>query len=424
MDCEYPPVRRPAAATLPAPQAAEVWPCAALTPVEPSLSGSGDPLLVEDDGLDYMFLDFGLQIPLPPGQKETDTDEQAETRVLAPPGQESSATPWFLLPLTWEHESSLPRSQDDVSTSGLHNYISTIRSWFFSWVSGSSSTLSNPLIHPELYRHDMPRCVQDAYTAVSTYQHRTADNTDTVLRILEARVEQLVQEQLVREGLGDELSVTEHLARVHALLAYQTLRLFDGDIRARAQADEMIGTLFEWCKSMWHSAQKKQEKDCVHMHRRFEDLKAANLPSSESTETRTMEIDLWHTFIHLESVGRAFLTANILQHVYLTLKRGWSECPGGVTVSIRRGVWEARSAYAWERLIWQREKDPLLGLQTMRIEKAIKEANPIEVDDFGLALMGVHFGEDKLERWLGEKQGAGQRNGSMEWFPFGAGEAS
>lgn len=87
------------------------------------------------------------------------------------------------------------------------------------------------------------------------------------------------------------------------------------------------------------------------------------------------------------------------------MKRGWSDCPGGVTITVRRGIWEAKSAYAWEKLIGQGEKDVLLGLQTMRLDRVLEQMRPVEVDDFGLALIGVHFNEDRLERWFGEKGG-------------------
>lgn len=267
----------------------------------------------------------------------------------------------------------------------------------------------------------MPRTIQDAYTAVATYQYRApGPSTETALRILEARAEQLVREQALREAIGSSssegsggLSTLEHLARVHALLAYQALRLFDGDVHARAQADGLVGTLFAWCDAMWERAR-------------------ADTPSLQQQEVLRYQIhdgdesttpQLWRSFVRVESVRRAFLTARILQNAYLMQKNGWSACPGGVALTLRRGVWSARSAYAWrkksscsssspaaagqENFSVRRRRPLLLGLLTTRLDSVLAEATPADVDEFGLALMGVHFGEERLDRWMDEKGSAG-----------------
>ncbi|KAH6660564.1 hypothetical protein BKA67DRAFT_653736 [Truncatella angustata] len=422
--CEYPPARRPAAALVSiSPCAEAAGSSAAQAPQTLEQSEYVESLLEEED------IDFNSRLlELNQfGPSETDPAYQNIPDTPAENNSASTAAPWFLLPSSWKHEHSPPRPQEDVSTASIQSYVSTIRGWFYSWASGSSP---NPLFHPELYRRDMPRCAQDAYTAISAYQHRTAANSATVLRIVGARAEQLVQEQALRETLGGELSMLEHLARVHALLAYQTIGLFDGDIRARARADEMVDTLFGWCEAMWWSAreaQRKRQDNSSPLQPPDDDappLPAAAGVVQGSTAAAAAATDgagggirgddttsLWHTFVQLESVRRVFLTTNILQHVYLTLNRGWSVCPGGVTISIRRGVWEARSAYAWEKLVGGGDggEDPLLGLQTMRLGEVLGVVRPVDVDDFGLAVMGLHFAENKLERWFDGKGGMVER---------------
>lgn len=323
IECEYPPNRRPAAPL--EPPTLDIRAPAAPIPEASNNVDYAVSLLAGDIDFDYGLLDFGPPIPSLPDPCAGDTHSQDIPPVPSTPSGPESPAPWFLLPSSWEYEHSLPRCQDDISASSLQAYVDTIRSWFFAWVSGASAP-SSPLIHAELYRHDMPRCVQDAYTAVATYRHRTPGSSGTALRILEARARQLAQEQALREGLG-ELGLPEHLARVHALLAYQALRLFDGDVRARAQADEAADTLFAWCEAMWRCAGRARGRQ--HRPRASRRGGCPSPPSSSSFSARDADgsgsssssnasvprgADLWHTFIRLESVRRAFITANILQH--------------------------------------------------------------------------------------------------------------
>lgn len=387
----------------------------------PDLLDPAFSLLVSDDGNDSHACAALADIMLPARKPET------------------AVLPWFLEPSGWVHERALPQRQDDVSGASMQTYIDTIRRWLFEWVSGPSplsshappaptdSPSANALIHPELYRHDMPRTIQDAYTAVATYQYRAPGaSTETALRILEARTEQLVQEQALREAIGSSsegsggLSTLEHLARVHALLAYQALRLFDGDVHARAQADGLVGTLFAWCDAMWERARADTPTLAQQEFLRRRNNHEGGADDGDESTTP----ELWRSFVRVESVRRAFLTARILQNAYLMQKNGWSACPGGVALTLRRGVWSARSAYAWRkqsscspspaaaaaaasRENSVRRRHPLLlGLLTTRLDSVLAEAAPADVDEFGLALMGVHFGEERLDRWMDEKGSA------------------
>ncbi|KAK9321361.1 hypothetical protein V1517DRAFT_262527, partial [Lipomyces orientalis] len=99
---------------------------------------------------------------------------------------------------------------------------------------------SNPFIHSRLYRTRFPRCVQDAYTALSCYLHKTASNEDTIFQIIEDRAKHLLVEHGIpsADSLPEKVSSNsftldslEHIARVQALLVYQILDLYDGDIR-------------------------------------------------------------------------------------------------------------------------------------------------------------------------------------------------
>ncbi|ETS87531.1 hypothetical protein PFICI_01359 [Pestalotiopsis fici W106-1] len=451
-DCHYPPPRRPAPLLLPQSLSSSAL-VADATDTGELLAAS---LLDEDISFSCNLPDLDSTIP---NLVSDDLGRGQQTLVDITPARkpESSVLPWFLHPSSWKRERLLEQHEEMLASS-QQLYVDTIRNWLFDWVSGSSpapvlssssststdSPATNPLIHPELYRREMPRIIQDAYTAITTYQYRTPANTETALRILEARTDQLIQEQAVREAMGDPPRGTlEHLARVHALLAYQVLGLFDGNVRARARADGLVDTLFAWCDAMWTSAKADQENKikkgrCCGCRHDFASSSSSSSSSSppglcchrhdhpdqDQDQEAHGNLDddyddnsLWHTFIHVESVRRALLTAQIVQNIYLMQKTGWSSCAGGVVLTMRRGVWSARSAYAWKKRLalaapppslattaaTMNTRDPLLGLLTTRLDDALEGAGPGDVDDFGLALLGVHFGEERLERWMDEK---------------------
>ncbi|KAI1843409.1 hypothetical protein JX266_010406 [Neoarthrinium moseri] len=439
MRCEYPPARRPAPEVAPVLPEAEASATPAAVPNN-SCSSAAASLFIEDIGFDYSLLDLPSDdLFLDEATPGFQWPGQGSLSASSPPllrgssggsAAADSPSPWFLQPSTWVIEHTTPSAAGEQPESSLHAYIASVRSWLFAWVSEPS----NPLIHPQLYcavyQGGMPRCVQDAYTAVTTYKYRTAASTPEALRILDARAEQLVADQALDETLaaaaGDHssgeggLTVAAHLARVHALLAYQALRLFDGDVRARARADGDVDTLFRWSAQM-HAAAGRSFRDGSLLAslaappdpgrgaRSFPSSASSSSPSSgpggafggQTHTTRT----LWHAFILLESVRRAFLTAEILQHTYLMLKRGWSDCPGGVPVTLRRGLWDAGSAYAWSRLALDGGVRSPLFMQSMSSDRLFAEAAPEDVDEFGIVLLGIHFDDDRIERWIDEKRG-------------------
>ncbi len=96
---------------------------------------------------------------------------------------------------------------------------------------------------PVLPRERLQACVQVAYTTLASYIHRTPANTDTILQIIEDRSNDLLQENGAvlnmvgaeewADGGGQDVDLFAQLTRLHALMVYQIIGLFDGDIRSR-----------------------------------------------------------------------------------------------------------------------------------------------------------------------------------------------
>ena len=85
-----------------------------------------------------------------------------------------------------------------------------------------------PFIHPRLYSADMPKVLQDAYAACAIYSTKTARNAFVAWTVIESKAN-----DLLRSPDQESWTSLHLLAAVQALLIFQFMRLFDGDIRQR-----------------------------------------------------------------------------------------------------------------------------------------------------------------------------------------------
>lgn len=88
----------------------------------------------------------------------------------------------------------------------------------------------------------MPACILSCFTTSVQYANRTPANAAIVLRALQ----QSVGELLSLESGGFVTTPTEKLAKTQALFLYQVIRLFDGDIALRVQAERDMALLEAW----------------------------------------------------------------------------------------------------------------------------------------------------------------------------------
>ncbi|RYP89395.1 hypothetical protein DL769_000046 [Monosporascus sp. CRB-8-3] len=294
---------------------------------------------------------------------------------------------WFHFPESWivDHclTPDLPSSYVETS---INCFIDYVQKWHRQWVTEGQS----PLHHHRLYRYfkKMPRCVQDAYTAMTMYVAKNSKTEDITRQIIDDRVTQLLQEQAIETSLGSLLNLFAHLSRVHALLTYQVIRLFDGDIRMRAQAEALIPTLRLWANEMWEEAKRTSAEG-----RSF--LSWDEFECDISTAT-------WRTWIIVESVRRTWITACYIQNIYMHLKQGWSECSGNIAFTMRKGLWDLQSAYAWSRAC---ESYNALFLLPSQSEKFFTETLPSDVDDFSHAVLTITHGLERMERWREDTTG-------------------
>jgi len=304
---------------------------------------------------------------------------------------------WFTSPETWEIDRSLQVEHNPLSITCLKRLVTDIHRWLTEWVEKGS----NPFIHSRLYRTRFPRCVQDAYTALSCYLHKTPSNEQTVFQIIENRAMNLLAEYNVPSAdslLGNTrsspvtLDPLEHLARVHALLVYQILCLYDGDIRLRHVAESHTPVLNTWKQQMVENA---SHTACLgaSITSSAHEQTAIGFSSPDSARSENL---LWHSWILAESIRRTWLVACGIQGTYLIIQKGRvTPCQGGMMFTTRQGVWEAQSALAWEKLC----SEVNVGLMQVAVaEKLFTEIASDDVDEFTNLILQAIFGEERTER--------------------------
>jgi hypothetical protein len=298
---------------------------------------------------------------------------------------------WFMDSDSWmiEHSDGTNNRSPPVHITVFRDFITGIQTWLQQWVKEGR----NPFIHKHLYfETGLPMCLQDAWTTLTAYLSKSRDNEDIIMQIVESRANGLLLQQPISDGSFMSvpgLDTAGHLARVQALFIYQFIRLFDGCIRQRALAENVIPTLTSWCHQLWESA----------------DLDASTgtgtLPGSTFGEpsvavTRDSTPQLWRAWVLAESVRRTWMITHYTQCVYLTLRDGWAECMGGIMFTARQGLWDAASSIQWAEVA--RHKDPLF-IPTLHMDRLLAGTQASEVDEFSSHVMSVIWGSERIEAW-------------------------
>ncbi|KAK2776935.1 hypothetical protein FQN52_003268 [Onygenales sp. PD_12] len=388
-------------------------------PLLPDTSVEDDGLLAEAALADDLMLDLA-SFPL------MDVDFAALSSLTQPPtSAPATNADWFLAPETWRIANRADHPVTvAVGKATMKKYIAVLQSWFDRW----ATTGSNPFIHPRLYSTTFPACVQVAYAALASYIHRTPANTDTVLQIIEDRSTDLLQENgavlsLDRSGAEqwtdreadgdidididiDTIDLFAQLSRLHALMVYQLIGLFDGDIRSRYVAQTRMSVLDSWTRKLFRSAERALALPSIninthshsHTHADTADTAATHLigclprPSTPSQQQ-------WYLWILSESIRRTWLVAVSLSPVFSALQRRCAACPGGIMYTNRSGVWDAASAAEWEReCVAGGEVGFLQRFEGVRL---FEEVGPGEVDEFGMAMLDMTFDGEVLGGWRG-----------------------
>ncbi|KAL1889091.1 hypothetical protein Sste5346_009156 [Sporothrix stenoceras] len=310
-----------------------------------------------------------------------------------PPISSRQCIAWFLNAESWKVDHQEASLSTSFCSSFLKIYVTHLQDWLAQW----TATGSNPFIHAHLYAARFPDNLQIAFTTLTTYRNRTKHNAEIVLKIVEDQASKLVGSS--SDGIlssnataSHELSLLDQCARLHALIVYQTISLFDGDIRARHLAESRLPLLGRWAQQLLESAREKFSST-PHVLDMTTALYFGPMDSQEHP---------WYLWILTESIRRTWLTAGGLEAIYSMLQRGWHPCPGGVMFTTRKGIWDASSALAWETNCSVGAPEGVGFIHRFETDKLFATRKPDEVDDFTRLMMEITYGVERMEKWLQE----------------------
>lgn len=216
-------------------------------------------------------------------------------------------------------------------------------------------------------------------SACALYSMKSAANQTLVLQDLEHKCRQLI-------ACIDVLlaSKADLLAALQALVLYQVIRLFDGDIRLRAQAeaDEPVAML--WASQLM-----------AHM------CYTARAITSTNTNTAVvsfLESD-WPSWLLHESIRRTVITTYMLHGVYNFLRLGY-DTPAELRVyfTAQSALWGAQTEVGWHRA---QEETERLEVQVTDWEEMIAQARPSDLEELGVLIMIMLWGLEATRKWLG-----------------------
>ncbi|KAH7379174.1 hypothetical protein DE146DRAFT_306489 [Phaeosphaeria sp. MPI-PUGE-AT-0046c] len=302
------------------------------------------------------------------------------------------ASRWFASPETWVIDP--PHAQlylpPPFTLADYNRMLRKVVDWLIRWV----ETASNPFIHHQLWKKCFPAEIQNAYMALAAFLHKTSSNAEIISRIIEDRVTELVANGLILNAEPNMRDDVLNLGRVQALLVYQCIGLYDGDVRLRKLAERHLNILESWVNIlMQHTSSMVTVA-----------TPPDNVPPGNS---------LWYSWIIAESVRRIWLVTAGMQGMYRYFAQSGGPqppCLGGTIFTSRNGFWEAPSALAWEKQCSERFSGLVRLTET---EKMLAMVPKEEISEFAKMVLECTYGSDWCEQRLGPSSQPSDHNGSV-----------
>lgn len=240
-----------------------------------------------------------------------------------------------------------------------------------------------PWTHPMLYDEYMPRSLQDALASCALYNAKNDTNAEFVIRFIMSRAEELVAATAL------PTTPIEILARTQALILYQIMLLFGGDVRLYAQAEALLPHLEEIGTLLLPIA--AEETDPV-----------GEIPLYPSTAARSA----WRSYIIRESARRTFLSEVQITVMCALYSGQLKSCSHNLLlnnrVTLSAHLWKAANAFDFA-IAWN-EKNHFV-IQELDFTDVLKNAQPDDLDAFGnMVLIGIK-GIDDMRGWYHARGG-------------------
>lgn len=146
-----------------------------------------------------------------------------------------------------------------ISNPQIDFCVSQLKKWISSFVLYNQT----PFIHMLSYQDESPVVYQDVLSICSLYMHETQRNRSMVFRILDLKIASLMQQSTTW------VAIEEFLLGLQALLLYQIIRIFDGDIRQRANAERSFAIMDTWTVRLHQNYADAEQRSCDEPHKNW-----------------------------------------------------------------------------------------------------------------------------------------------------------
>ncbi|TLD04407.1 uncharacterized protein PgNI_12012 [Pyricularia grisea] len=307
------------------------------------------------------------------------------------------AASWFLNQSSWEID-HVHIGEDNRITypdSGLECFLNQLRLWLDQWTRENHC----PFVHPRLYGADISSHLQHALAAWQVYRAAASPTSRRIaLRMATDWSGNLIRETSLAENLLGAAAIPnlmEQLARVQALLVFQVIGLFDGDVRARAHSEAILSTLATWADALLQTAATEVATNALDP----DPTMLLNQPSITQLRSDGTPSSAWRAWILSESIRRVWIVAALTEAAFLIMKQGFATCPGSIGFTGRSGIWEASSPAEWIANLTRqsRTRHPVF---CRGLDRLLEEAGPSDVDEFTKALLAYGRGAEVLADWM------------------------
>lgn len=177
----------------------------------------------------------------------------------------------------------------------------------------------SPFIHQTSYESEPPGAIQDLLGVGAMYCRKSPANQKIFFAMLNSRAD-----SLVASSKSTSLSTAEWLVGVQAMIIYQIIRLFDGNIQQRSYGQRHMALLELWTMRL-QSTVGIWYNDC-------------------SVETP------YQHWIFVESIRRTITMSIMVQAMYSLLENGYcSTVPlmDGLPISVNGALWDVSEEEWW-----------------------------------------------------------------------------
>jgi hypothetical protein len=251
--------------------------------------------------------------------------------------------------------------------------------------------------------------LQDCFCICAAYAAKNEKNASLVMGIIEAKATALLYTPDQHTW-----SLPQQVAALQALVMYQMIRWFDGDIRQRVQADsiepilaawttalqarvgaavfspdEDLATMMEQGSGTYVPEQQRPPGDLAHSR--------SNTPLRPACEDTKVA---WRRWLLGESIRRVIIMAHLIRGIYAMAKQGCGKLGpviSDMSFTAQARLWDATTAERWNRT---REQENSWWVSRMDFQSILALASPHDVDEFTLMLAVAYRGREVVEDWM------------------------